>query len=365
MKEILIFGLSSNQGGIETYLKKIWDNIDHSEFHFNFIDMTGKNNRPCFYDNLISSGARFYKITPRNESFVKNRKDIRELFKHNTFDILHFNVNSLSYIYPVTEALRHNVRVIVHSRNAGTTLSRVTTLFHYINRWILDNLKIDRIAVSELAGKWLFLKQPFKVYNNGIDITRYMFDSESRNLKRKEIGCENKYVIGNVGAFLPAKNHRFILKVFSELVKINDKVVLWLIGAGENSENIKALAKELKIENRVYFLGRRNDTNQLYSGMDCFFFPSIYEGFPNALLEAECSGLPCVASDRITSQVFVTNNNSILSLEEPIRNWANALNVYASKRDCDRVIAAEMVEKKGLSLSKEIKRIEELYSSEG
>ena len=73
MIEVLLFGLSMNRGGIETYLYKIWTNIDKKNFHFNFIDMTGEGNEPCFYKELSETGCRFYKITPRNVSISQNK----------------------------------------------------------------------------------------------------------------------------------------------------------------------------------------------------------------------------------------------------------------------------------------------------
>ena len=116
MIEILQFGLGSNLGGIESYMKKIWDNIDREKYHYSFVDMTGYVEIPCYYEYFKQTGCNFYKITPRNVSIIQNIKDFNDLFEGHRFDIFHFSVNTLSYMLPVSIALKHNVKVLVHSR---------------------------------------------------------------------------------------------------------------------------------------------------------------------------------------------------------------------------------------------------------
>ena len=362
MKEILIFGLSDNQGGIETYLKKIWNNIDHTQFHYNFIDMTGKDKKPCFYDDLIKSGASFFEITPRNESIAQNRKDVRRLFEHNYFDVLHFNINSMSYVYPVKVALKKHVPVIIHSRNGGTTLRKITMLFHYVNKFQMKHCDICRIAVSNLAGEWLFGNSSYDVFNNGIDVMRFTFDDTGRNTIREELKCEHKHVIGNVGAFLPAKNHKFIIEVFAKISEIDENAVLWLVGEGPGMDSIKMIVERKGLREKVFFLGKRTDIEFVYAGMDCFFFPSLYEGFPNALLEAECEGLPCIISDTITKEVIVGENTTVLSLTQGVNEWAVAVKDALEISNVGREKMAKYVKNRGFSTTEEIERIERLYN---
>ena len=366
MIEILIFGLSENQGGIETYLKKIWNNIDRNQFHFNFIDMTGRDKKPCFHDDLKESGASFFKITPRNESIVRNRKDIQRLFKCNHFDILHFNINSMSYVYPVKVALKNKIPVIIHSRNGGATLRKIAILFHYFNRFQMKyatDCNICRIAVSNLAGEWLFGNSSFSVFNNGVDVNKFVFNNKGRKIIREELMCEHKHVIGNVGAFLPAKNHEFILKVFARLAEIDENAVLWLVGEGPEMDNIKKIVEREELTEKVFFLGKRTDIEFVYAGMDCFLFPSLYEGFPNAVLEAECEGLPCIISDVITKDVIVGGDTTVLSLTQGINEWVSAVKDALEKRNYDREKMAEYIEEQGFSTTEEIERIERLYNS--
>ncbi len=363
MIEILLFGLSSNRGGIETYLKKIWDNIDHDRFHFNFIDMVGEESKPCFYHELVESGCSFFKITPRRVSVKKNRNDFKTLFEQNHFDIFHFNVNTLSYLLPVELALKNNCRVIVHSRNAGASNNILTKILHNINKKRMKHMNVYKIAVSHDAGFWLFGDKNFEVYHNGVDTGKFKFSLEKRQKLREIENVGDKIVVGNVGAFLPAKNHRFIVDIFFEFLKQKNNAILWLVGDGDGRKEIEDLVRQKGIEDSVRFLGIQKDMPSIYSAMDVFLFPSFYEGFPNAVLEAECEGLPCLISDCIPQDVKLFDFVDSCSLSNNASLWAGKLISLLHKNDFDRQSKSVELEKMGASVRSEIARLEKLYLS--
>lgn len=363
MIEVLHFGLSEGRGGIETYLKKIWKNIDHSRFHFNFIDMTGEDKLPCFYDELVASGCTFYKITSRRVSIKKNREDIRKLFRDNHFDIFHFSVNTLSYVLPVEEALKNGVKVIVHSRNGGASNRLLTKFLHYINKIRIKKLDVNRIAVSPKAGEWLFGKSPFEVYYNGVEVEQYIYSEEKRAIIRESLGCEDNVVIANVGAFLPAKNHPFMVNVFEQLHKKMPNAKLWFIGDGPLRPQIESLVEEKGLSSEIQFLGERKDMDMLYSGMDLFWFPSLFEGFGNVILEAECSGVACLMSDCIPLDAKVADNAYAYSLEHSVEQWVDKMQEVIRGSKTDRSKGYLQVVQAGFSVEEEIERLEALYSN--
>lgn len=361
MIEVLLFGLSDNMGGIETYLKKIWDNIDKSRFHFNFIDMNGANKQACFYEELSKSGATFYKITPRRESILKNRRDLKQLFKEHHFDIFHFNVNTLSYLVPVEIALKNGCAVVVHSRNAGASKNKITRLLHVLNKKRLQRMPVHRIAVSPLAGDWLFGSSNFDVFFNGVDTQRFQFTDENRKRIREEQRCTDKLVIGNVGAFTPAKNHRFMVEVFEKVKEKNLETVLWFVGDGDGRASIEQYVKEKGLQNDIRFLGRRSDTPAIYAALDLLWLPSLFEGFPNVVLEAECEGVPCLISDCIPQDALIMENTASFSLDESADRWAEKILVMAKWQKPIRENCYKEVDQKGFSVKAEIERLEQLY----
>lgn len=364
MIEVLFFGLSTNRGGIETELYNIWKYIDHSQYHFNYIDMTGEGSLPCYYDELMHDGCSFYKITPRNVSINKNKEDIRRLFQDNHFDIFHFNVNTLSYLFPVQEALLNGCKVIVHSRSSGIAANgKLTRFLHSINRIRLSHMNVCRIAVSSMAGDWLFGKSHYEVYMSGIPTEEFKFTEENRKKIREALGCCSKVVIANVGAFLPAKNHAFMVNVFEKFLVAQPEAVLWFIGDGPGRPNIEHLVQKKGLTNKILFLGRRTDMQELYAGMDLFWFPSLYEGFGNVLLEAECEGVPCLISDCIPQDALLADNTFSFSLGETRENWIKKMMQALAAQKVDRTVCYKELEEKGASVEAEIKRLDKLYKS--
>lgn len=358
MVRILHYGLSQNRGGIETYLNKLWTNINKKKFHFDFIDTNLES--PCFYEEFSKLGSKFYKITNRNISISKNKLELQELFNRESFDILHCHLNTLSYIEPVKVALNHGCKVIVHSRSAGASNSLITNVLHHYHSLILPKNNIKMVAVSTLAGNWLFGKNTdYQVINNGIDIDKFKFNPRDRERIRKELGVEDKFIIGNVSTFLPVKNHTFIIDILDEVIKKNNNVILFLVGNGPCKEEIINYVRRKNLGDYIKFLDTRSDISSLLSAMDYFLFPSLYEGFPNAVLEAQTSGLPCLISDVITDEVVVSMDCKQLSLKLASTEWASA--ILNSKQVQDRSLYSDLVRSLGFSVEEEIIKVETLY----
>src|SRR5699024_6387747 len=146
-----------------------------------------------------------------------------------------------------------------------------------------------------------------------------------RRTKRKELGLQNEVVLGHVGRFVTTKNHTYIIDVFNEYQKLNSNSILLLIGSGELQDKIMEKAEKLNLVPKIKFLGDRSDVHELLQAFDIFIFPSIYEGLPVTLVEAQASGLPIIASDSITKEVKITNLVNFRSIhEEPIK-WAQTI----------------------------------------
>lgn len=359
MIKILQYGLTNHLGGIENYLYRLANNIDLTKFQFDFLILGTE--QPCFYHELKSLGCNFYFVTPRSHNPQKNKDEISYIMQKNNYDIIQCNLNSLSYITPVELGIKYSVPTIVFSRNAGIIKSRLSNFLHWINfNKIKKDKYIKRIAVSEYAGEWMFgKKNNFEILNNGVDINKFKYSSIDRDIKRKELNIGiNQEVIIHTGALREQKNHKFILEVFKEYLKLNIDSKLILVGNGELRDSIVKKINELNIENSVYLLGNRDDIPQLLSMADKYLFPSFYEGFPNALLEAETSGLSALISNTITKEVIINKNCKMLPLEDGSEKWAAELfNLDLNNRESSYKDVAE----KGFSVESEVKRTIEIY----
>lgn len=355
---VVHYGLSANTGGIETYLLTLARHVDRGRFHFDYVHT--RAGTPCFHDELRALGADFLPITPRRESVRRNRADLDAVFSSGRFDLLHCHLNTLSYIEPIRAALRHGCRVVVHSHNSGAPDSRVTRLLHRLHSVTLPRDRITMVAVSRLAGDWLFgARAPFTVVNNGIDVDRFRFDSTARERLRRELGFEDRLVIGNVATFLFAKNHRFTVRVFAEVLRRRPDAVLLLVGVGDLQDGVRALVRQEGLEDSVRFLGKREDIPALLSVMDRQLFPSLYEGFPLAVLEAQAAGLPTLVSDAVTEEIIVAGTTQRLSLQESPSVWADRLLALDDGRP--RESGVDAVTGAGLSVEGVTHSVEKLY----
>ena len=155
-----------------------------------------------------------------------------------------------------------------------------------------------------------------------------------------ELGIDKKFVIGHVGRFCQQKNHRFLIKIFKEVYKKNKDAVLCMIGNGILEDEIRRIAVHSGIENNVIFLGSRADVWRILNAFDVFCFPSLYEGFGIAVLEAQTSGLKCIVSDVITREVDVTGNVRFVSLKKPAMVWAEEIleNAHYNRKDMTKIV---------------------------
>ena len=126
-------------------------------------------------------------------------------------------------------------------------------------------------------------------------------------------------------------NHKFLIDIFERYNEVNSNSELWLFGTGELENQIKQYVHEKKLQNKVKFMGVRSDINKIYSAIDCYVFPSLFEGMPNTVIEAQTSGLPCLVSDKITSDCNITNDVKFLSLNADVDEWVSKIHMNSDE----------------------------------
>lgn len=168
---------------------------------------------------------------------------------------------------------------------------------------------------------------------NAIDIEKYVFNRKIRIEKRKQLGIDDELVFGNIGRFAKQKNHEYLIKEFLEIKEIHPRSKLLLIGHGPLKEKIEQMVADFGLKEDVIIMSFRSDVDQLLQAMDCFIMPSLYEGLPVVGIEAQASGLPCFFSDRITTQLKISNKARFFSLDKDIKeNAKNVVEACAEER---------------------------------
>ena len=311
-------------GGVEAVVMNYYRHIDRNKIQFDFLCDEDSSNIP--YKEIEKLGGRVILIPPY-QKILKYHKELKRIFKENKYKIVHSHINTLS-IFPLFAAKIAGVPVrIAHSHSTTNKKEWKKNIAKQILRPFSKFFSTDYFACSELAGRWLFGNKTYdkgKVYllNNAIDVDKFAYNKEKRQRKRKELNIqEDTLVIGHIGRFVEQKNHKFLIDIFNDVHKQKENSILLLAGQGPLENEIMEKVKKLKLENSVKFLGQRNNTNELYQAMDVFLFPSLYEGLGMCILEAECSGLSCIVSNKVPQIVNMTNDVKFLNLNQNIKIW--------------------------------------------
>lgn len=350
LRILQIFG-SLDSGGVSNFVMNLYREIDTEKYQFDFALSMGQ--RALYDDEVLARGGRIFYFDS-SESFAANLRRI--LREKGPFHAVHSHMFFYSGIF-LAEAARAGVPVrIAHAHNAHTGESRSFPRIVY-ERMMQAMIRINAtclLGCSEKACRYVFgngiMRDPrAAVLPDGIDCSRFAFDPDVRAAVRKELGIENQFVIGHVGHFNPAKNHEKILTVFSEVCRRRNDAVLLLVGDGELEQNVRNLADSLELKDKVLFAGAHRDVERYYQAMDVFLFPSRYEGFGMAMIEAQAGGLACIASDVVTEETNADGRAVYLPLKEKDTVWAERVleapsrDTSAFERICDRYEASNVV----------------------
>ena len=322
-------------GGMETFVMNIYRHIDRDAVQFDFLYHYDK---PCFFDDEIRElGGRIYKTTVRQDNNLpRYLRELHSLFaSHPEWRIIHGHYSGFGMFYN-TVAKHEGVPVrIGHSHNTAYEPNAVGRIDRVMSSFFAAGLT-DCLACSQKAGEMLFGKRPFTVIHNGIDTALFaQRDPQRRALLRGELGVADKEILfGHVGRFSAQKNHPGLLRIFAAIRCRIPQARLVLLGGGDAGyiDEMKALARQLGLGDSVIFAGVRSNIQSFYDAMDAFLLPSLFEGLPVVLVEAQTAGLPCFVADTVDRDAAFTKRTKFLPLNDPAA-WANAIAATSLKRD--------------------------------
>lgn len=326
--KILQVGLGNNPGGVEAFVMNYYRELSGQGISFDFVCMYEKI---AYEEEIKSLGGRIFYVPNVKKDYFGYVKQLRRVLEQEKYDAVHVNMLSAANIVPLRLAKEAGVKkVIAHSHNASAP-GLVRKLMDKWNRPKISRYATVKLACGEAAGRWLFGDTAFEngeitLISNAIDVEKYSFSMEKREKLRRELGLPGKFVIGHVGRFDLQKNHEGLIDLFHEIVKREPQAVLCLVGDGGLRPQIEKKVQEKGLGKNVVFAGVRPDVEAFLSVFDVFLFPSLFEGLPFTLLEAQASGLPCVISDTITGEAAVIKERvKALSLSAPAGRWAEAV----------------------------------------
>lgn len=269
---------------------------------------------------IEQEGGTYYRLPDKRKEPIRYLKVFYDICRG--YDIVHIHGNSATMAGELVLArINHVQKRLVHCHNTRTE----HPIMNFILKPFFRKSYTKAIAVSKAAGDWLYGSHPYTILYNAIDTGKFRFDKDARRMIRGGYQIDDDTVlIGNVGKINLQKNHSYLLEVFGRIRNDGKKVKLIIIGDGPLRDETERKAKSLGLENDVIFAGMISNPSKYYSAMDIFMFPSVFEGFSIAMIEAQASGLQCIVSTGISPESDVTGN--VQYLEFDVSKWVGEYN---------------------------------------
>ncbi|MBX9888381.1 MAG: glycosyltransferase [Flavobacteriaceae bacterium] len=351
-----------NRGGAETNVLNYYRKLDRTKFQFDFA--VHRQEKGAYEDEIISLGGKIFRFSALGLNTIKTyQSEITQFFNNNSYLIIHGQCSELGYFF-YKEAHRRGVPVIIaHGHNANPKWD-LKSPFRW---WLKKSMKPYVNAFftcGDEASIWLFgKKNAAKAFTmtNAIAVDSFAYNQEKALEMRKKLKSEHTTNFIHVGRFNSQKNHEFLIAIFKELLQLDANQRLFLVGDGELKSNVQEQVASLGIEQQVVFLGLRDDVNQLLQGMDVFLFPSLFEGLPVSLVEAQASGIYSVISDGIPKEaILIPEHVTVISLKESATAWANKIH---DLKQLQKIDVSSLIVAKGYDIANNVKTLEAKYTA--
>ncbi|MGM0214858.1 glycosyltransferase [Enterococcus sp. AZ109] len=331
MKVLQVVG-GLKQGGAEAMIMSVFRTIDPKNCTFDFLLYEEQDT--SYVKEALKQGAKIHVLTNRKNLWQYYRQ-FKKIIAENGYDAIHVHLNHHSAV-PLFFAKKLGVPIrICHSHSAiqEKKTSFIRSVYVHTTRFIIAKTATKLVGCSQLAGNSLYGEKAFRtrgvIYHNAINTEDFTTVDRGTitQCKNKLKLSKHSLVIGHIGSFRPAKNHAFLIKLAAALKhqKVDFKLVL--VGDGPLHAAIKAEVAKRKLEEEVLFLGLRSDVPLLMQVFDVLLMPSLYEGYPVTLVEAQAAQLPIVAATTITNEVEAKELGLItwLDLEASLDHWIGTI----------------------------------------
>lgn len=360
MKRILVIITTAftATGGLASVMLNYYRSLDKKGLQ---IDFASTNTiTPNLNEEIQKNGSKYYQL-PKRKNIIGYWKAVKCLSRN--YDVVHVHANSSTAVIELSAAKAARVvKRIHHNHTSKTQHPVINALLHPFFKYSYT----DAIACSQLAGDWLFGKNNYKILRNAINIAKFEYNKDARVLIRNEFGIkEEDFVIGHIGKFMDAKNHEFLIKVFTEYHLKHPNSKLLLVGDGEWRSKVETWVADSGCADSIILAGLRSDIPAIVQAMDIFVFPSIYEGMPLTVLEAQASGLPCLISSNVTSDVNIGQDVKMKDLADGVKDWADSIDSfdYAISREVRCHNNYELITKAGYNIENEANELLKIYNA--
>lgn len=321
MKKVLIVMNSSNVtygGGIVQVILNYAKKLKNDVYMDIAINEKDNSNLSVMFEDVCN---HYFCLPNKKKNIFKYISVLYKICSSTSYDVIHVHGNSANMLLELFIGKICKIKKrIAHCHNSKCSHPIFNKLISPIFRLSYN----CALACSDVAGEWLFGKNEFEILQNAIDLKKFLFSEEKRKEIRNLLNVSNDIIIiGHVGNINEQKNHDFIIDVFLEYLKKDEKVCLLLIGDGPLKSKIRDKIRSNLIEDKVFFVGIQENVGKWFSAMDLFIFPSKWEGLGMVAIEAQVSGLDVFASTEIPEIADISKKFHFLSLELTALEWCD------------------------------------------
>lgn len=318
MKVLIIVNARFGFDGISNVATNYYLYQDHNNVKMDFVLINEPND--ILKKSTKKNRDKIFILNIRNKNPLLYIFRLYKIIKSEKYDIMHVHGNSCTMFFDLLPAKIAGTKVrIAHSHNTKCDHALIDKILRPFFKWVYT----DGFACGEEAGKWLFRDKPFHIISNGVDLEKYSFNKGVRKSMRTQYGLDGKFVIGHVGRFSLQKNHRKLISIFEQVYTRNANAELILLGDGELRNETEDYCKSSKLP--VRFIGNSTEVNRWCQAFDLIIFPSLFEGLPLFLIEAQAACLDCFISDTISPMTKITPLIHFISLNETSEKWAEKI----------------------------------------
>ena len=345
-----------NRGGLETMLMNYYRQMDRTRVQFDFL--THREYDGDYGEEIRQLGGKLYHMPVLNPFSPSYRKQLGEFFdSHSEYKIVHVHQDCLSGVI-LHVAKKHGVPVRIAHSHGANQIKDIKYPIKLFYRHFIAKYATKLMACGEDAGKWMFCGAPFEILSNAIPAASYTFNDEVKKLQREKWNIQpEELLVGHVGSFTVPKNHPFLLDIFHEIRNLTPARLL-IVGDGSQRSVIEEKIQKLGLADKVILAGLRSDVADLLQAMDVFVFPSLYEGLPVTLVEAQASGLPCLISDKVSIECKMIEVMQQIPLMESPEIWAEKA-IEAAKTP--RKNTYEEIKTAGYDIVENARRLQKMY----
>lgn len=325
MEKILIVNTSGlGVGGIATHMVNYLSELRFAKVHFDVISTIEEDAN--IVSRLEDAGCTILHLPNRKRNPLGYMVALFWLLKRGNYDVVQVHGSSSIMSIELFLAKMAGIKKrIAHSHN--TTCSHV--IANRILAPIFHSSYTHALACSQVAGEWLFGKREFTVLHNAFDYRRFKFDDVVRTEYRHMLHImDDQLLIIQVGNLGEQKNPLFMIDVIRLLAQKRPCKILY-VGDGIYANDLRNKIEAEHLASSIELLGNRNDVDKLLQAADVFVMPSLWEGLPCALLEAQASGIQCLVSDKVTTEAAIDVKTKFLTLDN-LLPWVDALVQFSS-----------------------------------